>query len=122
MSKYPRQAEENEAVYAKAIKARGFDIMRGFLPAGITTQLSWHTNLRQAWDHLALLRYHPLEEVKTIAEEILNQLKIKYSHSFSHVLSDIQEKYRADMTADYSYFAPRTRSIFLSPPQSKTKT
>jgi len=106
MTKYPRRPEENEAVYTKAIKARGFDIMRGFLPAGITTQLSWHTNLRQAWDHLALLRYHPLEEVKTIAEEILNQLKTKYSHSFSHVLFDTQEKYRADMAGDYTYFAP----------------
>lgn len=104
MAKYPRQEGEDEAVYNKAIKARGFDIMRGFLPAGITTQLSWHTNLRQAWDHIALLLHHPLEEVRTIAGQILSQLKEKYSHSFSHILYDDQEKYRAEMMGKYNYF------------------
>lgn len=106
MTKYPRQAEENELVYGKAIKARGFDIMRGFLPAGITTQLSWHTNLRQAWDHLALLRHHPLSEVRDSANTILEKLKEKYEHSFSHQPSEEQEKYRADCVNKYTYFPP----------------
>ncbi len=105
-AKYPRQPEENEAMYLKAIKARAFDSLRGFLPAGITTQLSWHTNLRQAWDHLALLRHHPLEEVRQVAEIILSQLKQKYSHSFSHVLEPKQESYREEMVKKYSYFPP----------------
>lgn len=106
MIKYPRKEGEDEGVYLKAIKARGFDTMRGFLPAGITTQLSWHTNLRQAWDHIALLRYHPLEEVRQTSEVILDKLKEKYSHSFSHVLYEDQEKYRQETVAKYSYFAP----------------
>ncbi len=106
MTKYPRQANEEENMYNKAIKARGFDIMRGFLPAGVTTQLSWHTNLRQAWDHLALLRHHPLDEVKQVAENILDKLKEKYAHSFSHILYEDQEKYRAIMTEKYTYFNP----------------
>ena len=41
--KYPKKEADDEIVYKKAIKARAFDILRGFLPAGITTQLSWHT-------------------------------------------------------------------------------
>ncbi len=106
MTKYPKQESEDENVYLKAIKARGFDIMRGFLPAGITTQLSWHTNLRQAWDHLALLRHHPLTEVRETANSILEKLKEKYEHSFSHVLSDEQETYRDRCVKEYSYFAP----------------
>jgi thymidylate synthase ThyX len=69
--KYPRKENEEEKMYEKAIKARSFDILRGFLPAGITTQLSWHTNLRQAWDKLALLRYHPLEEIREAAEGMI---------------------------------------------------
>ncbi len=106
MSRYPRQASEDESVYLKAIKARGFDIMRGFLPAGITTQLSWHTNLRQAWDKLALLRHHPLIEVREIAENILTNLKNKYAHSFSHPLDEAQEKYRAETVKKYTYLTP----------------
>jgi len=106
INKYPRQESEDESVYIKAIKARGFDIMRGFLPAGITTQLSWHTNLRQAWDKLSLLRHHPLAEVKETANKILENLKEKYAHSFSHVFDEDQEKYRALSVEKYSYFAP----------------
>ncbi|MDP2944214.1 MAG: FAD-dependent thymidylate synthase [bacterium] len=104
--KYPRQEGEDENVYLKAIKARGFDTMRGFLPAGIATQLSWHTNLRQAWDHLALLRHHPLLEVRQTAETIIAKLKEKYAHSFSHILDEAQEKYRAETVGKYSYFSP----------------
>jgi len=106
MKKYPRQASEEENMYLKAIKARGFDSLRGFLPAGITTQLSWHSNLRQAWDHLALLRHHPLAEVRETADTILNKLKEKYAHSFSHLLDEAQEKYRETMVKKYSYYLP----------------
>ncbi|MFA6416736.1 MAG: FAD-dependent thymidylate synthase [Patescibacteria group bacterium] len=106
MTKYPRREDENELVYSKAIKARGFDIMRGFLPAGITTQLSWHTNLRQAWDHLALLRHHPLAEVRDSANTILQKLKEKYEHSFSHQPTEEQETYREACVNQYAYFKP----------------
>ncbi len=114
IAKYPRQASEDEGVYLKAIKARGFDIMRGFLPAGITTQLSWHTNLRQAWDKLALLRHHPLPEVAEVAENILTNLRTRYSHSFSHPLDEAQENYRAQTVKDYTYFAPEKPVDFLA--------
>ncbi|MFA5023769.1 MAG: FAD-dependent thymidylate synthase [Patescibacteria group bacterium] len=111
-TKYPRQENEEEGMYLKAIKARGFDLMRGFLPAGITTQLSWHTNLRQAWDHVALLRHHPLTEVRETAEIILKTLKEKYAHSFSHQPNETQEEYRADITKKYTYFAPEKNVTF----------
>ncbi len=114
IGKYPRQESENEAVYLKAIKARGFDIMRGFLPAGITTQLSWHTNLRQAWDKLALLRHHPLPEVVATAENILSSLREKYAHSFSHPLDESQEKYRAQTVKEYTYLSPTNPVSFAA--------
>lgn len=105
--KYPRKEEENENVYEKAIKARSFDILRGFLPAGITTQLSWHTNLRQAWDKIALLRHHPLAEVREVADSIWKKLRERYPHSFSHKLYDEQEEYRSDILKKHTYFAPK---------------
>ncbi len=107
MEKYPRGESEDEKVYGKAIKARTFDILRGFLPAGITTQLSWHTNLRQAWDKIALLRHHPLKEVRTVADGMWKKLQERYPHSFSHKLYDEQEAYRSDTLKKHTYFAPK---------------
>lgn len=105
MQVYPKKEGEDEGVYLKAIKARSFDILRGFLPAGSTTQLSWHTNLRQAYDKLALLLHHPLLEVRTIAERVLHELKIKYGNSFSHKLYVKQEAYREMVMKHYTYYA-----------------
>lgn len=105
-NKYPRKTDEKEEMYEKAIAARTFDIMRGFLPAGITTQLSWHTNLRQAWDKLALMQYHPLKEAREIAKTIIEKLREKYSHSFSHQIFPEQEEYRNYITKDFNYYLP----------------
>lgn len=113
MRRYPRQPGENETVYQKAIKARVFDILRGFLPAGITTQLSWHTNLRQAYDKLVILRRHPLNEVRQIALNILAKLKEKYPHSFSQPVVDEQENYREKFVQKYNYFKPEKAVEFF---------
>lgn len=102
--KYPRKIDEDESIYIKAVKARTFDILRSFLPAGITTQLSWHTNLRQAYDKLALLHHHPLEEARAVAENILNQLKNKYPSSFSHSTISEQEDYRKFLNQEFGYY------------------
>lgn len=110
--RYPRREGENEAVYERAVAARTFDSLRGFLPAGITTQLSWHTNLRQAADKLALLRHHPLAEVQSIARAILTALKEKYPQSFSHEWTAEQESYRAQAAAETYFNAPRPPDDF----------
>lgn len=86
-SRHPRKEGETEENYEKAVKARTFDIMRGFLPAGITTQLSWHTNLRQAGDHLVLLRHHPTKEVRDISEDLMGLLATQYPTSTGHLPS-----------------------------------
>lgn len=104
--KYPRKPDEDVKTYEKAIQARSFDILRGFLPAGITTQLSWHTNLRQAYDKLSLLRHHPLAEVRDVAGMMLSELSGRYSHSFSHERYPEQEAYREDVLRPTAYFAP----------------
>jgi thymidylate synthase ThyX len=110
--KYPRKSDEDINMYEKAINARSFDILRGFLPAGITTQLSWHTNLRQAFDKLSILRHNPLPEVKEIAGNILEKLKEKYSQSFSHPEIPEQEKYRKDFSQKYNFFSPNNHPVF----------
>jgi len=109
---YPIKPEENEKIYDKAIKARAFDITRGFLPAGITTQLSWHTNLRQASDKLLTLRHHPLPEVKEITTQLEKKLKEKYPSSFCHTEHAEQEKYNAEFMNKYNYFKNKTVTEF----------
>jgi thymidylate synthase ThyX len=79
--RYPKRDVEKQDTYDKAVKARTFDILRGFLPAGITTQLSWHTNLRQAGDHLAWMGHHPANEVSQLAFALRAQLGDRYPSS-----------------------------------------
>lgn len=99
------QAPENQqdTVWEKAINARSFDILRGYLPAGATTQLSWSTNLRQAYDKLKLLQFHPLAEVRLLAENALDQLKLKYPSSFSHREKPDQDDYYQTCAFDINY-------------------
>jgi thymidylate synthase ThyX len=70
-----------KTAYDGAVKARVFDSLRGFLPSGITTQLSWHTNLRQASDHLGWLTRHPSLEIKGIGLTLASMLSEQYKSS-----------------------------------------
>lgn len=79
--KYPRNEGEKQETYDRAVKARAFDILRGFLPAGICTQLSWHTNLRQAGDHLLLLTQHPSREIRDLSLALRGLLSDGYPSS-----------------------------------------
>lgn len=82
--RFPQQPNESESAYEQAVNARSFDILRGFLPAACTTQLSWHTNLRQADDHLRDLTKHPLDEVVDRADDIRREFAKKYRTTFGH--------------------------------------
>lgn len=106
MERYPKAPEEKDDVYDRAASAWAFDVLRGFLPAGVTTQLSWHVNLRQAWDKLSWLLFHPLPEVKELAETIFQQLQEKYTHSFGFEMSDEQKAYLQRCMEEQSYIAP----------------
>jgi thymidylate synthase ThyX len=80
--RHPRCPDEDEKAYEGAVKARVFDVLRGFLPAGMTTQLSLHTNLRQAADALDRWERHPLREVNRIGRETRALLRQRYPTSF----------------------------------------
>lgn len=90
---FPKQEGEDEKIYDKAIKARAFDITRSFLPAGATTNVAWRMNFRQFADELMLLRHHPLEEVRNIAEKTEIALKKMYSSSFGQKNHSTTEEY-----------------------------
>jgi thymidylate synthase ThyX len=102
--RFPLKEGEKEAMYEKAIKARSFDIARGFLPAGVTTYAAWHTNLRQAYDHIKEMRNHPLAEVREVAGMIHAELKAKYPSSFSHKEYPGEEAYIAESMKEFAFF------------------
>jgi thymidylate synthase ThyX len=106
--RYPRRPDEDPDVYERAVKARTFDILRGFLPAGITTQLSWHTNLRQAGDHLALLRNHPSPEIASLGEGLLHAMRTQYPSSFSRPDKAWDRLVAQDYAYDYESGGRRT--------------
>ena len=101
---FPIGEGESESIYEKAINARAFDTLRGFLPAGATTNLAWHTNLRQAADKIAILRHHPLVELKNVADAIEKALIASHPNSFGHKHYDATENYNEFwMKEDYYY-------------------
>ncbi len=111
-SRFPINKGEDEVVYQKAINARAFDIMRSFLPAGATTDLTWHMNLRQFADELLWLRHHPLEEVREVAKAVESALIEKYPSSFSSKRYPATEEYVKEMMRGY-YFDSDLREDFL---------
>jgi thymidylate synthase ThyX len=110
-SVYPKHPDEDEKIYLKAINARAFDILRGFLPTGATTNVAWTTTLRHVADHLMYLRHHPLAEVREIAEKVQDALLEMYPSSFGHKRYDDTERFnRAFMQgARGYYFEPKEK-------------
>ena len=104
--KHPIKEEEKSEIYEKAIKARAFDISRCLLPAGMTTMVAWHTNLRQAADHLKNMRHHPLEEMQDVTIAMIDSLKEKYPNSFGHKQYEEEEKFLAMSQAEVAYMKP----------------
>ncbi len=100
---HPRAEGEDEEKYKKAINARAFDITRCLLPAGASTNLAWHTNLRQAADKLLFLRHHPLEEVRDVALGLEKVLKGRYPNSFGHKKYPATEEYQDLIAANYLF-------------------
>lgn len=104
---HPRKEGEDEAVYQKAINTRLFDIMRGFLPAGATTNLAWHGELRHVSDHLDRLRHHPLPEVRDVAVSLEDALIDVYPSSFQRKRYPDTEAYLEYwMTNEYYFDQP----------------
>jgi len=110
-TQFPIKDGEDPKSHERAIKVRAFDILRGFLPSGTTTLLAWTTNLRQAADKLAILRQHPMEEVREAAEAILTALRERYPLSFSQKDYEDQTRYIQKCQEQY-FYAPESSPEF----------
>jgi thymidylate synthase ThyX len=100
---YPKQENEDDKMYEKAIKARCFDILRGFLPAGAMTNVAWTGTLRNVADRLMYLRNHPLAEVREIAEKVEEAVSAANPNSFGHKRYEGTENYNHAFMKDNYY-------------------
>lgn len=114
-NRYPLSEGEKEATYDKAIAARAFDITRGFLPAGASTNLAWTGTLRQFADRIAHLRHHPLPEVQEIAEALEDGMITAYPNSFSVEKKryEATEAYVAETMKQYYYHNPTSPTMAI---------
>lgn len=110
---HPMKADDDAKKYETAVKARGFDILRGFLPAGLTTQLSWHSNLRQAGDHLIGLAHHPSGEIRALARTLRGALGAKYPDSgFALNLPTVSGEAAAGRAVERAFWEEETAHAF----------
>lgn len=105
---YKYELDIDNPIEYKTAKARSFDILRGFIPAGCKTQLSWFTTFANANERLVQLLYHPLEEVRQIAYAIIADCKSKYPYAFSGIDKDIKryKEYYIENSYVLNYFNP----------------
>jgi thymidylate synthase ThyX len=72
---FPRRADEAEPAYARAIKAKALDLLRGLLPASSLSHMGIFAT-GQTYEQLILhLLAHPLPEARDYGRMILNEVK-----------------------------------------------
>ncbi len=76
------------SLLAKACRVKAFDIARCFLPAGVTTNVSWVTSLSGINRELARLFAHPLLEVQALAHQINAKVKENYPSIYKDFEND----------------------------------
>jgi thymidylate synthase ThyX len=73
--RYPKRAEDSDAVHRAAIRAKALDTLRGMLPAATQSNVGIY-GTGQAFEALLLrMRAHPLAEVRACADEMLTELR-----------------------------------------------
>lgn len=109
---YP-YTEGSVATYTRAINARAFDVMRAFIPAGLTTKLSLQTNFRQAYATFTRLKYHPDNIISEQATKILKLLVETYPDGFSFAdPADTSVEYLKYVGNTCTHVAPDTYQYF----------
>ncbi len=74
-AKYPKSPEDSDAVYRSVIRAKALDTLRGLLPAATTSNVGLF-GTGQAFEALLLRMFaHPLEEVRSHALLVLEELR-----------------------------------------------
>lgn len=95
------QDKQKRTTWENTIKARAFDICRGLLPAGATTNVAFSGTFDTINDHFGEMLHHPLLELREIAATVLTQLAEKYPHA-TMPLERLKERY-SYVTPEFFY-------------------
>ena len=95
------QTAKSKVVWENTVKARAFDICRGLLPAGCTTNVAFTGTFDTINDHFGEMLFHPCQEMKDIAVSVLTQLKEKYQYAAMDI--NILKERNAFVTDDFFY-------------------
>lgn len=124
------QSDKLKVTWNNTIKARAFDICRGILPAGCTTNVGFAGTFDTLNDHFGEMLYHPSSEMRDIAKEVLTIMMEKYPYGtvsieklkerFSYVTEDFFYQEPSKMDSDKLFFfenehcfIPESRTEFL---------
>ena len=69
-------------IQQRAMRARSFDVARGFLPAGAVTRFAWITRGSAMKKHLRSLCNHPDLTIRIVARQVYEQLHASYPFAF----------------------------------------
>ena len=102
---FEKPESSKEEIWKKSVKARTFDIMRGFLPVGYLTSFSWVIDLASCYDNLIDISFHPLEPVRECAKECLRIAKEKYPTTFCKTEYDEKLKFLDKYSKECNYLS-----------------
>lgn len=94
-SVHPLEEGWDEKVYETTVRTKALDVLGSLLPAGARTNFSVVMNLRQMRNHVSLLRYHPLSEIRELANSSIKLLQDQYPGAFAKMnLDEKDPKYK----------------------------
>lgn len=100
---------KDSTVWENTIKARAFDICRGILPAGCTTNVAFTGTFDTINDHFGEMLFHPCEEMKQIAQTVLTKMKEVYPFA----TMDIDKLKERNSFVDDSFFYQEAQRDFM---------
>lgn len=96
---------------SRAVKAYTLDVMRCLIPAGLTTNVNWVTNLRQVQDHAHYLMSFELQEIQDVGHKVFMELSRKYpgiispyKHDTVEHMATYADEYQALSTTPTYYY------------------
>lgn len=97
------EQETTKRVYDNTVKARAFDICRGFLPAGSTTNVGFIGTFDTLNDHFGKMLYHPCQEMRDIATSVLTKMKNKYPYGTKNIETLYEEFKYVENKSEFFY-------------------
>jgi len=103
--------------WSNTIKARAFDICRGLLPAGCTTNVAFQGTFDTINDHFGAMLHHPAQEMRDIAERVLVGLKDFYPDATPGV-EVLRERFAYMKGSGLFFYPPMMKRAILENRQS----